>query len=552
MAGSEDLSKPRLKNRAQHTGQYTGTSQIKRCSVVLTPLPASMCLKETASWRSCAAHCLNAQEATHLCDRPPSPPYDFPGFKSQEIFKPYEVLTGSYQSLPHGGDAETRDTTDTTQFMCGFAMSTIHRPSIMGPDVTPDVKPDLLTLSPSQVDVLSAVGGSTEVLDAPHDIEPDPLALSASDEDLLKAADGFPSRTADAVLLRCEYCKFERSDQNGVSEQVKCQHQDTLRPAFRDERIVSNKHCAQSQSDRSMKSTFCDTLFERSDTLALHDRIHTGQKPTDHGNHADSKPLRREVGEKLLRCRRGLTKRSRTHTDEKLFSCEICEKAFSGHDNLTNHLRTHTGEKPFSCEVCGEAFIYHSVLTRHLLTHTGEKPFSCEVCGKAFSQHGSLTRHLRTHTDEKLLSCEVCGKAFMRYDSLTNHLWTHTDEKPLCCEVCGKAFSQQRNLICHLRMHTGDKPFSCEICGKAFSQRGNLTDHLRTHTDEKPFSCEVCGKAFSYHSVLTRHLLTHTGEKPFSCEVCGTAFSQHGSLTRHLRTHTGETPFNCEVWESVQ
>ncbi|XP_037073605.1 zinc finger protein 2 homolog isoform X2 [Pollicipes pollicipes] len=694
MAGSEDLSKPRLKKHAQHTGQYTGTSQIKRCSVVLTPLPASMCLKETASQRSSATRLQNAQKATHLCDRPPSPPYDFPGFKSQEIFKPYEVLTGSYQSLPHGGDADTRDTTDTTQFMCGFAMPTIHRPSVLvsemgtdqqefkgmassedlskshlkrhaqhagkhrvtngikrcsvvliplpasmcvketstgdrrsgaacrlsahgathiyvcppsppydfpgfksqevlkpyevmtggyqslacigdadakdttqfmcglamstiqrpsvlGPDVAHDVKPDPPASSSPRLGVVSAVGGSAGVLDAPHDIKPDPLALSASDEDLLKEADGFSSRTADAVFLCCEYCKFERSDQDGVSEQVKCQHQDRSHgSAFPDQRIVSSKHCVQSQaekSDRSMRSTFCNILFERSDTTALHAQIHTVRKPTDHGNHVDSKPLRCKVCGELLRCRRSLTEHSRTHTGEKLSNCEICGKLFSRPGQLNRHLRTHTGENPFRCEVCGKAFSRHQTLDNHLRTHTGEKPFSCEVCGKAFGQFGSLTRHLRTHTGEKPFSCDFCGKAFSLRGSLTYHLRAHTGEKPFICDFCGKAFSLRGGLTDHLRTHTGEKPFICDLCGKAFSLRGGLTHHLRTHTGEKPFSCEFCGKAFSQYGTLTYHLRTHTGEKPFSCEFCGKSFRLQGSFTYHLRTHSGEKPFRCEV-----
>ena len=78
----------------------------------------------------------------------------------------------------------------------------------------------------------------------------------------------------------------------------------------------------------------CDRRFSRSDELARHIRIHTGQKP---------------------------------------FKCRICGRCFSRSDHLTTHVRTHTGEKPFSCDMCGRKFARSDEKKRHAKVHMKQK-----------------------------------------------------------------------------------------------------------------------------------------------------------------------------------
>ncbi|GFR61219.1 early growth response protein 1-like [Elysia marginata] len=78
----------------------------------------------------------------------------------------------------------------------------------------------------------------------------------------------------------------------------------------------------------------CDRRFSRSDELARHIRIHTGQKP---------------------------------------FQCTTCFRSFSRSDHLTTHKRTHTGEKPFSCDVCGRKFARSDEKKRHAKVHLKQR-----------------------------------------------------------------------------------------------------------------------------------------------------------------------------------
>lgn len=132
--------------------------------------------------------------------------------------------------------------------------------------------------------------------------------------------------------------------------------------------------CPSGKRPKAHQCPICGKLFVSSSGVALHQRVHTGERP---------------------------------------FPCQVCGKCFRQNTHLREHLRTHSGERPFRCEVCGKGFIQSMHLAEHRRTHTGERPHVCPQCGKAFKTFSNLRNHKKTHARQQRLDEEAAAQAAM-------------------------------------------------------------------------------------------------------------------------------------------
>lgn len=152
----------------------------------------------------------------------------------------------------------------------------------------------------------------------------------------------------------------------------------------------------------------------------------------------------------------------RIHNGERPFRCTYvnCDKSFLTRGNLKSHLDFHFGIRRLKCpyDGCNNSYAQKNRLRTHLRTHEGFKPFKCDYvgCDKRFNEKGNLVSHLRSHSGQKTFKCYIddCKATFGMSADLRKHLSVHDNTRSeFYCPYCTLNFSRYVTVLVHIKVH---------------------------------------------------------------------------------------------------
>lgn len=132
--------------------------------------------------------------------------------------------------------------------------------------------------------------------------------------------------------------------------------------------VIPKASSRQASSKKQYQCSICNAMFNQSWNCVSHMQSHTRIKPT----------LSCEICGKKCSKQSELAIHTRIHTGEKPFECPKCKRRFVRLGHLKEHMRCHTGEKPYMCSKCGMTFSCSSNMKRHLKIHEHNKQFSAK------------------------------------------------------------------------------------------------------------------------------------------------------------------------------
>lgn len=188
----------------------------------------------------------------------------------------------------------------------------------------------------------------------------------------------------------------------------------------------------------------------------------------------------------------------RLHTGERPYSCNYCGEHFIRKDYVQRHFPKCPRKKD-----CIKSCTKSTVPDQQTGCPSPKKGFSCAFCSSRFFLFSQLQDHfLSAHKLETM-------DPPLSTAPLQHHLSSipRIKEEPID-DALDQQPSDGANLICKLdTAHTGEvtKTCVCTECNMSFANKAGLTGHQRVHSMEHPFHCKTCKKGFWNKSLLRNH-----------------------------------------------
>ena len=139
---------------------------------------------------------------------------------------------------------------------------------------------------------------------------------------------------------------------------------------------------------KKFKCRVCEKKFSSKNGLNRHHKT----------KHDESNPIKCKICLKVFPTKHHLAVHSRVHTGEKPYVCSNCGKGFAQKIHLKRHEATHSEERKHKCDICpeGKSFKTKVGLRNHMKYHF-EPEYQCNLCGKKFYTSTHLKAHENIH-----------------------------------------------------------------------------------------------------------------------------------------------------------